>query len=129
MIARTTRALLAGMVALGIFSMAPAASAGGNEVIKEGSCSGSTDWKLKLKDEDGGIEVEFEVDSNVSGQDWKVKIFQNGDKIYNKTRTTHGASGSFEVNIVADDTPGVDKFRGRAKNPNTGELCVGKAQF
>jgi hypothetical protein len=109
--------------------MAPVASAGGAEVIREGQCSGSSDWKLKLKNEDSGIEVEFEVDSNVSGQDWKVKIFQNGDKIYHKTRTTHGASGSFEVNIIADDTPGVDKFRGRAKNPDTGELCVGKAQI
>lgn len=129
MIGKTVRTLLAGMIVLAVFAMAPAASAGGAEVIREGQCSDSSDWKLKLKNEDSGIEVEFEVDSNVSGQDWKVKIFQNGDKIYNKTRTTHGASGSFEVNIVADDTSGVDKFRGRAKNPDTGELCVGKAEI
>jgi hypothetical protein len=129
MIGKTLRLTLAGVVVLAMLAMAPGASAKGDVVETSGSCSDSTDWKLKLKGEDAGIEVEFEVDSNVSGQDWKVKIFQNGDKIFNKTKTTHGASGSFEVNITADDLSGTDKFRGRAKNPDTGELCVGKAQF
>lgn len=129
MVGKTARTLLAGLVVLAVFAMAPAASARGTEVIQQGACSGATDWKLKLKNQDAGIEVEFEVDSNVSGQDWKVKIFQNGDRIFHGTRTTHGASGSFSVNITADDTPGVDKFRGRAKNPATGELCVGKAHI
>ena len=128
MFGKTARTMLAGTVVLAVLAIAPAASAGG-EVTKQGSCSDSTDWKLKVKPDNSSLEVEFEVDSNVSGQDWKVKIFQNGDKIYNKTRTTHGASGSFEVNINADDTTGVDKLRGRAKNPNTGELCVGKVQI
>ena len=129
MVGKTARTLLAGLVVLAVSAMAPAASAKGTEVIQQGACSGATDWKLKLKNQDAGIEVEFEVDSNVSGQDWKVKIFQNGDRIFHGTRTTHGASGSFSVNITADDTAGVDHFRGRAKNPATGELCVGKAHI
>jgi hypothetical protein len=129
MVGRTVRTMLAGLVVLAAFSLAPTASAKAADVIKEGSCSDSSDWKLKLKTEDTGIEVEFEVDSNVNGQTWKVKIFENGERIFNKNRTTKAPSGSFEVKITADDTPGVDHFRGRAKNPDTGELCVGKAHI
>lgn len=100
-----------------------------NDVIRRGSCSGSTDWKLKLSPDDNGIEVEYEVDSNVTGQDWRVRIFQNGDRVFAGTRQTRGASGSFTVRIVANDTAGTDAFRGRAVNPSTDETCVGRASF
>jgi hypothetical protein len=129
MMGKTVRTMLAGLVVLAAFSLAPAASANDADVIKEGSCSGASDWKLKLSPEDGNIEVEFEVDSNVNGQTWHVKIFQNGNRIFNKDRTTKAPSGSFEVRVVANDTAGVDHFKGRAKNDATGELCVGTANF
>jgi hypothetical protein len=129
MVGKMMRLTLAGVVVLAMVAMAPAASAKGTVVTETGSCSDSTDWKLKLKSEDAGIEVEFEVDSNISGQDWKVKIFHNGKRIFHGTKTTHGASGSFEVKVTTNDKAGIDKFRGRAKNPSTGELCIGKAQF
>ena len=38
------------------------------EVRVIGDCSARTDWKLKAKERDGGLEVEFEVDSNRVGQ-------------------------------------------------------------
>ncbi len=37
----------------------PAAMAGDNDVIRRRSCSGRSDWKLKLSPENGGIEVEY----------------------------------------------------------------------
>ncbi len=53
-----------------LLMVAPAAQAGsggggGNdgEVIRRGSCSGQSDWKVKVKPDDGGLELEFEVDS------------------------------------------------------------------
>ena len=78
--------------------LAPAAEAsggGGTRVIKSGSCSGSADWKLKAKHDDGRLEVEFEVDSNRTGQSWAVRITDNGHQVFSGRRTTHGRSGSF----------------------------------
>ena len=70
MIGKMTRAAVAGAMAPTIAGAAPAI-AGDRDVIREGACSGSSDWKLKLSPEDGGLEVEFEVDSNVIGQTWR----------------------------------------------------------
>ena len=72
---------LAGALALSVAGAVPALARDG-DVIERGSCSGSADWKLKLSPEDRKIEVEYEVDSNVNGQSWKVKIFKNGDRIF-----------------------------------------------
>ena len=52
-------------VALFVIAVPAVASAGDRDVIREGPCSGRSDWKLKLSPEDGRIEVEFEVDQNV----------------------------------------------------------------
>lgn len=103
--------------------------AGRNDVIREGSCGGASDWKLKVSPEDGGLEVEFEVDQNVSGDRWRVRIRHDGDLAFRGTRTTRGASGSFEVRIVENDTSGSDAFRARAHNLSTDEVCVGSATF
>ena len=105
------------------------ASAGQNDVIREGSCGDASDWKLKVSPEDGRLEVEFEVDQNVSGDRWRVRIRHDGDLVFRGTRTTRGASGSFEVRIVENDTSGSDVFRGRARNLSTDEVCVGTATF
>jgi hypothetical protein len=105
------------------------ASAGQNDVIREGSCGNATDWKLKVSPDDAGLEVEFEVDQNVSGDRWRVKIRHDGDLAFLGTRTTRGASGSFTVRIVENDTAGSDVFRARARNLSTDEVCVGSATF
>lgn len=105
------------------------ASAGQNDVIREGSCSDSSDWKLKVSPEDGRLEVEFEVDQNVTGDRWRVRIRHDGDLVFRGARTTRGASGSFEVRIVEDDNAGVDNFRAKARNLATDEVCIGRASF
>ena len=48
------------------------AAAGQNDVIREGSCGNASDWKVKVSPENGRLEVEFEVDQNVSGDRWRV---------------------------------------------------------
>lgn len=105
------------------------ASAGQNDVIREGSCGAASDWKLKVSPENGRLEVEFEVDQNVSGDRWRIRVRHDGDLAFRGTRTTHGASGSFTVRIVEDDTAGSDAFRARARNLSTDEVCVGRATF
>lgn len=113
-------AILAGPVA-------GSALAKDGDVIRRGACSGSSDWKLKLSDEDGRIEVEFEVDQNVVGDVWRVRIRHDGDLVFADRRTTKGASGSFEARTVERDRAGDDAFRARAVNTSTGETCVGRA--
>jgi hypothetical protein len=105
------------------------ASAGQNDVIREGSCAGASDWKLKVSPEDGLLEVEFEVDQNVLGDRWRVRIRHDGDLAFRGIRTTRGVSDSFEVRIVENDSGGPDAFRARARNLSTDEVCVGRATF
>ena len=117
------------VVALLILIPATSAQAGQSDVIRRGSCSGQSDWKLKLSPQDGRIEVEFEVDQNVVGDRWRVKIRHDGDVALQATRTTRGASGSFEVRTVEPNHAGSDAFRARARNQSTGDVCVGTASF
>ena len=97
------------------------------DVIRRGACSGNSDWKLKLSEENGRIEVEYEVDQNRVGDVWRVRIRHDGDLVFAGRRTTRGASGSFEVRILQRNRAGDDVFRGRAVNLRTGETCGGRA--
>jgi len=99
------------------------------DVIRRGNCSGASDWKLKLSPENGKIEVEYEVDQNRNGQQWRVRILKNSNLIFSGTRTTQAPSGSFEVRLVTANTAGTDNFVARATNVNSGETCRGTASF
>ncbi len=44
----------------------------------KGTCTTAATSKLKLSAEDGGIEVEFEVDQNRNGVPWRVTLRRNG---------------------------------------------------
>ena len=116
---------LAGAILAGSF--AGSAFAKDGDVIRRGACSGRSDWKLKLSDEDGRIEVEFEVDQNVVGDVWRVRIRHDGDLVFSGRRTTTAPSGSFEVRILQRDRAGDDRLRARAVNTETGEVCAGRA--
>ena len=117
------------LVALFVIAIPAVASAGDRDVIREGPCSGRSDWKLKLSPEDGRIEVEFEVDQNLVGDEWRVRIRHDGQLAFRGTRTTRGASGSFELRIVEPNNAGADSFRARARNLSTDEVCAGSASF
>ena len=110
---------------------APPAMASGGDPGHEasGSCSGSTDWKIKAKPDDGRIEVELEIDSNVSGQVWAVKITDNGTKVFKGQRTTGGASGSFSVQRSIANRAGADSIVARSRDLSSGQLCVGRLTF
>ncbi len=116
----------ASVAALLLLIPATTALAGQGDVIRHGSCSGRSDWKLKLSPQDGGIEVEFEVDQSVVGNRWRVRISHDGDVAF---RTTRGASGSFEARTVEPNHAGSDALRARSHNLSTGEVCVGGASF
>jgi hypothetical protein len=123
------RLMLAGLMAATLLAITPAAFAGGAKhggaVVKQGSCSGTTDWKLKAKPDNGRLEVEFEVDQNVVGDTWSVRLKDNGMVFFKGQRTTQAPSGSFEVKARTADQAGPDMIVGQAKNLSTGETCRG----
>jgi hypothetical protein len=93
------------------------------EIERSGSCSGSTDWKFEVKEDDGGLEIEFEVDSNRSGQVWRVRVYDNGDRVVRTRKVTRPPSGSFDVERHIADRPGEDRVVARARHRASGELC------
>jgi hypothetical protein len=92
-----------------------------DRVIRRGSCSGRSNWKLKAKHDDGRIEVELEVDQNRNGVPWRVRIRQNGALVVNTTRRTRAPSGSFSLERRLRDRAGSDRFVARATR--RGETC------
>ncbi len=127
---RAIRFGLAGLLAAGLLSAAPAALAkGGGGVSKSGNCSASSTWKLKAKPDNGKIEVEFEVDTNVNGQTWNVVLRDNGTQVFKGKKTTQPPSGSFTARKLITNQAGTDKIAGKAKNPATGESCVGSVSL
>ena len=112
----------------GALVAAPAGVAKDGDVRVAGKCTKASTSKLKLSDEDGRIEVEFEVDQNRNGVRWIVALEQNGRRIARLTRVTRGPSGSFEARVVAANRAGADSFRARATSP-AGEVCTARASF
>ena len=98
-------------------------------MINRGSCSGSTNWKLKAKARDSRIEVEAEIDSNHNGQSWSWKLYHEGSVSARGTATTHAPSGSFSVERRTTDAAGTDSFKFRAVNPATDEVCVARVSL
>ena len=125
--ALTALPLVASTVMIAGGSPAFASGGGGHEA--SGSCSGGSTWKLKAKPDDGQMEVELEIDSNVSGQVWNNKITDNGKKVFKGKRTTGGASGSFSFEIRVPDLAGTDNFKGKSVNKATGETCNSAVSF
>ena len=109
---------------------AGAAHAGDDgEVQRRGSCSGSTDWKIKAKPDDGRLEVEAEIDSNRNGQKWRWTLRRNGNVVDRGTRTTRPPSGSFDVERKTGNAGGTDRFKFRAVNKRSGEVCVARVSI
>jgi hypothetical protein len=127
-IARSIGAAVAVATMLATLAATPA-MANDRDVIRRGACSGPSDWKLKLSPEDGRIEAEFEVDQNVNGQTWRVRIRHDGDLVFSGRRMTKAPSGSFEVRILQANRAGDDVFTARAVNASSGEVCAGRAVF
>ena len=100
---------------------------GGGRVVKTGSCTDGAHWKLKVKSDNGRLEVEGEVDSNVSGQTWSWKLKDNGSVAASGSAKTGGRSGSFSVERRITDRAGTDKVTFRATH--SGEVCKGSIAF
>ena len=123
-----SRLLITGFVAalaVPLVLTAPAQAKGSDATIREGSCAGSTDWKVKVKPDNGRLEFEGEIDSTKAGQTWNWTLNHNGTRSARGSATTRGASGSFSIERRLVDLSGVDKLVFRATNAKSGEICRG----
>lgn len=130
---RTAAALtsIAALAAVGgLLAPATAQASGGDDVriIKRGSCAdGPAVWKLKVKSDDGRLEVEGEVDSNRRGQVWRWTMTHNGSLSRSGTATTAGTSGSFSVERRLVDLAGTDRIVFRAVRG--AQVCRGVVNY
>ena len=98
------------------------------EIRVAGRCGGGATSKLRLRAEDGEIEVEFEVDQNRSGVRWRVALVHERRVAWKGVARTAGPSGSFEVRRVVRDLPGSDSVSARAWGPG-GLSCQARASL
>jgi hypothetical protein len=90
-----------------------------------GACTGRSTSKLKANPpRNGRIQVEFEVESHVSGQVWTVKMDDKGATFFKGNKTTLAPGGSFEAKASAKDQAGKDAITATANNAATGETCT-----
>lgn len=134
---RGTLAIVSTALAAGVLVAAPLASArngaddgtgasrggGASAVRVSGTCTDGSTAKLKIKPDNGRVEVEFEVDENRNGSTWGVTLKRNGTRVVSRSAVTRGPSGSFSVNArIAAGSPRT-KVVAVARRAATGEVC------
>jgi len=129
MLHRMLRLGLVGALAVSVVGSATAASARGARAERRGSCSASSEWKLKADPDDGRLQIEYEVETQRGGQTWRVKLFHDGDRFLRANRTTGAASHSFTIRAFEPDRSGTDTISARARNRSTGEVCGGRVSI
>jgi hypothetical protein len=118
-LAATTLAVCGAAVAI-----APNASAKGGPGVKvNGVCTKSASAKLKLSQDNGRVEIEFEVDQNRNGVPWKVTMRRDSSLVASATATTHAPSGSFTVRRLVSGAQGTFV----AVATRSGERCTAHA--
>ncbi len=117
---------IVGLAVGALFASAPAAMAK-DGVTTKGNCSGAAKWKLGLRPEDGGVlKVQLEVEEAKPGQQWSVRIADNGSRIFSGSRTAN-QFGEFTVRTSSTNRAGSDHVTGRATNKVTGQVCNASA--
>jgi hypothetical protein len=120
--------IVAGSIAA-LLAAAPAVEAKEGDVIARGKCTQAATWKLKLREENGRIEAELEVDQNRVGRRWTVVLRRNGLRVFSGVRFTRAPSGSFELRRVVANGAGADRITGVARHAATGEVCRAAATW
>lgn len=116
-----------------LLALAPTAlagqSKGGKGIIKQGKCTGSSTWKLKVKSDDGRLQTEFEVDQNRVGKRWRVTLVRDGSTVFRGIRATVAPSGSFTVHRLLAASAGTTRIVASAKALQSGESCRAVVSF
>jgi hypothetical protein len=120
---------IATAAATAAFGLPAAAPASEDDIRRRGECSGGSSSKIRVKPDDGGLEVEFEIDQNRNGVRWKVKIKDNSEVVIRDSARTKPPSGSFSFERRIPNRSGTDNIVGIARNKRSGERCVAKVSI
>jgi len=124
---RSVLLTIVSVTALALLALGSPAFAKDGDVLVRGTCTGKSTSKLKLRTENGRIEVEFEVDQNRNGIKWNVVLTRDSVRVAQLARVTQSPSGSFEVRRLVANPAGADVIRATAHR--AGETCSARATF
>jgi hypothetical protein len=119
------RALAVAIALLVLLPAGASARHGGgrdDEVRVAGTCGGGAKSKLKVKADDGRLEVEVEVEHVRRASRWRVTLVQEGRVAWRGTVRAGRASGAFAVRRSLRDLAGADRVSFRAWGPG-GVTC------
>ena len=108
-----------------LFAARPApavAKDGRGDVRVAGVCGSGATSKLRLKSDDDGIELRFEVDYSRAGAVWRVVLVHERRIAWKGAVRTTRPSGSFKVRRTLQDLAGADAVTARALGPG-GLVC------
>ena len=118
----TTVVLLLACLLLALPASSQARGGGGDDEVRaSGRCGGGARSELRLKADDGTIELRFEVRGARRGS-WRVVVVQERRVAWRGTVRASGGSRSFRVERDLDDLPGADAIMVRASGPR-GVTC------
>ena len=119
------RTLIAFVAVLATAALVPAVAPGKGSpgVIRSGKCTGNATWKLKAKNDDASIEIDFEVDQNVVGRRWNVTLTRGTRVVFRGTRVTRAPSGSFSVQRLVANPAGPNRISALARASAGGQVC------
>jgi hypothetical protein len=106
-----------------VVAAVPAQAGGGDFTERTGGCSIGSSWVMKAKHDTGRIEMELSVETQRAGQKWSVRVTDNGKLVFSGDRRTNVRSRSLSVDRMLTNRAGTDRFRARAVNARTGEVC------
>jgi hypothetical protein len=114
-----TRAVVLALFAL-LFAAQPAESSvgkdGSGEVRVAGICVTGAAARLRLKSDDGAIEVRFEIEYARSGV-WRLALVHESRVVWKGAARTTRLHRSVEVRRTLPDLPGTDTVTARAWGP------------
>lgn len=103
------------------------------DVVRHGSCSGESRWRLELEDSGDRIKVRFAVHL-YPGHRWRIVLrhgpagpeafdYGDGRVFFEVTKEGHGLSSDISVQSSVRDLEGDDGFAAKAVDQQTGQLC------
>src|SRR4051812_15759191 len=105
----------------------PAGGGHSSDVRAAASCGHGAAAKLKVKRDDGALEVEFELEhSRMPGARWRLVLVHEGRVEWRGSARARGSRAGFEVKRHVRDLPGADRLRVRATDPR-GLSCSASA--
>jgi hypothetical protein len=104
------------LLALPASSQARGGGGDDDEVRTSGRCGGGARSELRLKADDGAIELRFDVRGARRGS-WRVVVVQERRVAWRGTVSAGSGSRSFRVERELDDLPGADAIMVRASGP------------